>query len=204
MWRAHDDLSEFNFVEACHTALETSPTAVLAGTRVERERIGRDGSRKSRSIPFRLEAEATWIDRLGPNLRHLHQSWFYGLWRREPLTEVFHRIYSAYPYAWASDFLMLYSVLHRDGIVGTNDTAFHVRIVQKASQHASQAAPKDAEDLKRRRKQFFDICLADAEHAHVLTTTDRLRLRWHLDRFTSRRVGSRSRVLKLWAGGHRP
>ncbi len=116
---------------------------------------------------------------------------------------VFHRIYGAYPYAWASDFLMLYSVLIRDGIVGTDATTFRTRIVRKSSQHVSQAEPRDFRDLSVRRTRFRDICLAEANDRHV-DGIDRLRLFWAIDRFTSRRVGSRSKVIKLLAQSYRP
>jgi glycosyltransferase involved in cell wall biosynthesis len=183
MWRAHDDLSDLNFLEVCHATLLSSSSAFLAVGRVERERIALDGKSTLRTIPFRLETGGTWLRRFRNNLAHMHQSWFYGLWRRPELRDVFHRIYGAYPHPWASDFLTLYGVLVKDGIVGSNDTAFRVRLVRKASQHSTQAEPRAYATLAERRQAFRAICETEVSQL--------------IDRFASRCVASRTKLLKL-------
>lgn len=197
MWRAHDDLSSDDFIEKTAAILDGNEGLALAASRVVSEKIMPDGSiARTREIPFRLVRKSGRVANITANLGVMHQSWFYGLWRRAAIHDIWHRIYGAYPYAWASDFLMIYAALVGGGIGGTDGAVFRQRIFAKPSQHASQAAPRDAADLKTRRDLFAHLCRVEAGF-DALPTLDRLRLGLAIDRFTSDRVGSRQKLLKL-------
>ncbi|MEM1382241.1 MAG: glycosyltransferase family 2 protein [Pseudomonadota bacterium] len=199
LWRAHDDASDPEYLRTLLEALEAAPDAVLAAARIEQTRVGPDGAEKRRTVPFRL-ARGDGAGPLIHNMRAVHQSWFYGLWRHAAIREIWHRIYDAYPYAWASDFLMLFAALAQDGVTGSDRVAFRQRIVEKPSQHLSQAAPRDARDLAERRRRFAAICAEEVGLAER-PWLERVRLAAAIDRFTARRVGSRGRVAKLWMSG---
>lgn len=120
-WRAHDDLSDLNFIEVLLRLLETNPAACLAAPRVFATNA--DAS-KTRESPATHITGSTRLGRLREILRQSNPSWLYGLWHRDIITKIIHETFAAYPYAWASDHLMLFSPIIDEKIVTTNETTF--------------------------------------------------------------------------------
>ena len=200
LWRAHDDLSEPDFVERLVAVLDAEPNARLAASRVRSTRLSADGEvLKAREIPFRLPAATAHLSRLSETLELMHQSWLYGLWRRETAVEVWRRIYGAYPNAWASDLLMLFALAARDQIAGTDETVFVQRIVAKTGQHDSQRAATSAETMRKRRADFLTVCREEMISAGF-TEVDVRKAARMLERFASSRVYSRRKIWRARVG----
>ncbi len=82
MWRAHDDLSDANYVEALVGVLDGDPGLDLAvGNVVSRP----DDRAQPRLYPYRPPPAGQRIARVAHQLFASHASWIYGLWRRPAL-----------------------------------------------------------------------------------------------------------------------
>lgn len=194
LWRAHDDTASDDFIAETRALLMARPQAVLAATAVRQERIRPDGTLKTRAIPFRLAEGPPGSRGFAASLATMHQGWFYGLWRTAAVTAIWDRVWTAYPHAWASDFLMLLAALSEGGIAGTNRATFVQRLVAKPGRHASQTAPRGHAVLAARRAAFLAAARAECR-AETLPPLPRLRFALDLDLFASRRLCSRRRLL---------
>lgn len=197
LWRAHDDLSDTNYVSALVEKLTNNDLAVLSASRIRRLRV-RDGQIKdAREFPF---TPATYDDPLayfiGMAKNHMHQSWLYGLWDLAALQSYYRAVTDAFPHAWASDILILLHVLANQGVTGTDETTFTQRIVKKSSQDPQQAAPQTAQLLKDRRDGFRAVA-TDISCDLAKTAAEQRDLGKFIDFLVETRVGSRSKLLKL-------
>lgn len=195
LWRAHDDLSADNYLEVLKTLLDNNESANLASSKIISERLVGDQISKRRQIDFRCHYGEIPINDLPINLKYVHQSWFYGLWRSPAAKDTWHRIYNAYPHPWASDFLMLFTLLLRGEIVGSNHTHFQQRQVQKPFQHSTQRATLDASTMRIRRAEFYKICYEEAGLDNM-PLLKRLRFKQSLENFCTKRVYSKTKILK--------
>ncbi|HEX7776989.1 MAG TPA: glycosyltransferase family 2 protein [Parvibaculum sp.] len=121
LWRAHDDLSEANFIEVLHTLLLGTPNAELAAPIVITNDV--DGHETARShVP--VISGTGRIARIRQMLQQANSAWLYGLWKTSIIRQIIHETQRAYPFAWASDPLMLFPVILDQSIVCTGATAF--------------------------------------------------------------------------------
>lgn len=120
-WRAHDDLSDLNYIDVLHELLENNPHAYLAASRVFNTNT--DGS-ETFIFPVPDTRARTRIGRIRKMLFRAHPSWVYALWRREAITKIIHETHEMYPFPWASDHLMLFSPIIDEAIVTTDETTF--------------------------------------------------------------------------------
>jgi glycosyltransferase involved in cell wall biosynthesis len=197
LWRAHDDLSDPNYVSALVAAIIENERAVLSASRIRRQRV-RDGQIKDeRDYPY---SPALYGDPLsyfiGMAKNHMHQSWLYGLWDLTELRRYYRAVTEAFPHAWASDILILLHALARQGVTGTDRTTFTQRIVKKSSQDPQQAAPPTAELLKARREGFRTVAM-DIANGLASTRAEERELEKFIDYLVETRVGSRSKLLRL-------
>jgi len=155
MWRAHDDTSDLNYIEALVSLLLEHPERDIAVPRVVS--AFPDGRIKRVLTVSRLIGKGTEIDRLA-QLFLTHESWFYGLYRREALTPIFREVIADYPYNWGMDNLTLF-VLGFDGkIIGSNATTLYQYL--RYTNPARRAATLD---YKIERGRLF----AAFAHRHV-------------------------------------
>lgn len=200
LWRAHDDLSSSDYIEALVAVLDAVPEAQLVASRVRSTRLSPEGVvLKSREIAFQMSSATMRLQRLKETLDLMHQSWLYGLWRREAAVETWRRIYRAYPHAWASDFLMLFGLAARDQIVGTDNALFIQRIMIKAAQHDTQKAATTATTMYTRRADFITLCQSEMRAAGF-TDAELRQAEPVLERFASARVYSRSKIWRARLG----
>jgi glycosyltransferase involved in cell wall biosynthesis len=147
MWRAHDDTSDLNYIETLLTLLLEHPERDVAVPRVVSSFP--DGRIKRVCNVSRLIGKGTEIDRLA-QLFLTHESWIYGLHRREVLTPILHEIIADYPYNWGMDNLALF-VLGFDGkIIGSNATTFY-----QYRRQPNPAMRRATLEYKIERGQFF-------------------------------------------------
>lgn len=197
LWRAHDDLCNADYLRKLVQALNENPTAVLSAPRVHRQRIRHKTLVNERTVAFKHSPCSRAFDRFAQDARiNMHQGWFYGVWRREAIARIYHHVVAQFPYAWASDVLILLGALASGDVTGSDEAVFIQRIVKKSTQDQAQAAPRKAEILYDQRRLFKQIT-----YEYVLPLTngprDVLALHWLIDRLTSKRVGSRSKLMSL-------
>ncbi|MDX5362184.1 MAG: glycosyltransferase family 2 protein, partial [Alphaproteobacteria bacterium] len=128
MWRAYDDLSSDDYVARLAAVLDRDPRLGLAVGRVE-ARETRRGVERVRVTPYRAPTGSWRPLSIARGMRAAHQSWFYGLWRREAAIEVFDAVWAAYPHAWGSDHLTLDFLALEQRIGGDDAAVFVQRII---------------------------------------------------------------------------
>jgi glycosyltransferase involved in cell wall biosynthesis len=175
MLRAHDDLSDTNFLEEL-VPLIARPGVRLAVSNIRSSRM--DGS-KQRFFPApdpgRPDSPIDAIRRL---LRS-HQSWVYGIWHRETLVREFTAASAALQSDWASDHLTLFPLLIDGAVATTSSTTFIQRIKMPQSRPGARPRARAAE-MTRLRAAFLARCLA------ILDERELPQLHCALFRMTSR------------------
>jgi glycosyltransferase involved in cell wall biosynthesis len=127
LWRAHDDLSAPNYLEALAAVLDQRRETVLAAPDVVRDPSpGTTG----RAFPYRPRDDGTRLQRLYDQMFRNSAGWVYGMWRTEDCIAVTNRVHSAYPDNWGFDHLMIFACALQDGVRGTHQTTFHQRIIR--------------------------------------------------------------------------
>jgi glycosyltransferase involved in cell wall biosynthesis len=127
LWRAHDDLSAPNYLDALAAVLDRRPETVLAAPNVVRDPSpGTTG----RSFPYRPRDDGTRLQRLYDQMFRNSACWYYGMWRHAACVTITKRIYATYPDPWGGDHLAIFACALQDGIRGTHETTFHQRIIR--------------------------------------------------------------------------
>ncbi|THD47998.1 MAG: glycosyltransferase family 2 protein [Bradyrhizobium sp.] len=130
MWRADDDLSADNYVEALVRLATNSPGCKLAASTVLSCDL--DGGRRRLNRPPAIRDPASVSGRMRM-LFGYHYGWFYGLWDRETILNVYLPICANFPFAFAADQLTLYGPII-DGIVRTTE---ETEFIQRARRTAA-------------------------------------------------------------------
>jgi hypothetical protein len=192
MWRAYDDLSSDNYVSVLARVLDTDPSLALAVGRVRtlKDRRGRQIERHHR---FRRWGGLWRPLSIALALRGAHQSWFYGLWRREALTAVFDRVWAAYPHGWASDHLTLDFMTLEGRIGGDNSATFIQRIVTPPGR-TGPVVPAPIDTLVAMRRAYRRVGIEQMASLDF-GPLERLLLTLALDQQAGLRVARRG---KLW------
>lgn len=123
MWRADDDLTVPNYLEVLIRALDENPAAILAGSHIFTHKVGPNIT-ISRPFPQRLADPVA--DRLNM-IRNGHTSWIYGLCRRAAFQPAYDAVLGLLSQNWGSDYLLLFQLIMRGQIVGSNATQFTQR-----------------------------------------------------------------------------
>ena len=176
MWRAHDDTSSDNFVEALVASIQKHPTAALAAPNVLTRK--RNKADRSRNFPTGKTQPLGW--------RSMYQAragWMYGLFRTDFAQAAIARVLNHYPHVHAWDMLMLLDVLLHGGATGTNDTTFVHDLDRPKGHH-----PKTSRETHRlRAKDFSSAASQLANHAEI-TGISRLIFNTMLPLYIEKRV----------------
>ncbi len=142
LWRAADDLSDPNYIEALHRVLEAHPDKQLAVGRVVETFQGRVV--KERDIAPRLDGLGLMFD--------AHAAAIYGLFRTPAIAQVMAQIddrYGLTPWGW--DFVALLPFFLDETVVATDATRFEFVV---------RGAPRPAGTLRPPRQEAdFDTML---------------------------------------------
>ena len=191
MWRADDDLCDANCVEKL-MAMIVQPGIKLAACRIRSVRLD-SGRERLTEVPLMGRP-----DSLADTARRLfrsHQSWFYGLWRREVLMAEFAAAWAAYPHLWGSDHLTLFPLLIDGSVAATNSTTFIQRI--KTARPTSLPPQRPGLELMTGlRREFLQRCNGVLD-ARQMPFWRRRILGLMLIPYTSKRVYSLVKILKL-------
>jgi len=130
LWRADDDLSSLNYVEALANTLDENRTADLAVAP-----ILRTSPAGKRLVPLPPIDDSDKISKIMTLLEDCHPAWIYGMWRRGRATEDFSRLGDRYPYLWAADHIQMLPTLLRGAVAFAEDPAaeFQQNIVRDAT-----------------------------------------------------------------------
>ncbi|MGD0763533.1 MAG: glycosyltransferase family 2 protein [Roseiarcus sp.] len=115
LWRADDDLSADDYVETLYRLTTESPGCKLAASTILSHDL--DGGRRRLTPPPEIRDPATVSGRVRM-LLGCHPSWLYGLWDRETIVNAYLAVCANFPFAFASDHLLLYGPII-DGVVRT-------------------------------------------------------------------------------------
>jgi glycosyltransferase involved in cell wall biosynthesis len=124
MWRADDDLSDDNYVQALYALATSSPGCTLAAA----TGVLTDWDLTPQRVvepPANLDPAS-----LGGRIRGLLASgppWYYGLWDRETLRAALLGVLENFPYPYASDHLTLYGPIIDGGLRTTSVTRIIMR-----------------------------------------------------------------------------
>jgi glycosyltransferase involved in cell wall biosynthesis len=128
MWRAHDDLSSTNYIEALAQTLDNAPRYNLAVGTTHMHRTARDV--RIDAPPRITEACQSKLDIMRIALQ-LRAAWIYGLFRRDALLDAFDRIHTHYNHVWGFDNAVLLYFLLQGDIAGNAEALFEQHLVAK-------------------------------------------------------------------------
>jgi len=181
MWRAYDDVSSLNYVEGLVAALDAHPGAMLAAPTVETLRT-HSGKLRVRSPPAPEEGPDSPLVRKRWMLRRLQAGWVYGLYRRQFLVDTYGYITREYHHAWAGDYLMLATFVHRGEIVGAPDTRLTLQLTGAPKEYDSSALTHERIALARNFWQVLEKLLAEQRLTVYQRLLARLAHVWLLQR----------------------
>lgn len=170
-WRAHDDLSSLDFLEKLYAALEANPQAGLALGRIA---SSTDGG----ALDFSCEIPSLTgrpMEDIRRQLRRSNGCALYGLWRTETVRPLFREVVNDYVAAWASDHLLLSSVLLKRSFVLVPDTTFIQRNFTSAVKSYSRP---DLATMRKLRRIYYRIVRRHINQMD-LSPADRLRVRYY-------------------------
>lgn len=194
MWRAFDDLSTPNFIEALVAVHEAQPGIVLAAPGI----LQRFGPAKGdRSLPYFAPPHVPRILVVLQRMRVMQAGWFYGLWRQDAAEIATEAVYASFPDGWAADYLALFHAALNGQIAGTNDCAFHQQVLAEVRGYMPRPKPTYAQMVDRNRR-FSATAHALLDGAD-LTEAERAVLRAYLPVFTNRCSHRAKRVLQAAA-----
>ena len=193
MWRAHDDLSDANYVEALAGCFDRDPGIRLAvGTIVSRP----DDRPRPRTIRYRPPPGGPRVLGIARQLFASHASWIYGLWDRATLARTQDRVHAAFPHPWGWDHLALLPQILDGRIAGTAETSFVQRILRAGRTRAERQARRPGlAEMRALRGEFARAVRAEVD-ARDFSTAERAVLDALIPAWIDRRAYSRSRMLR--------
>ena len=196
LWRAHDDLSDANYIAELVTLLDGAPRAQLAVGRIA-----------SRGMDCTLREEVDFIQRrpwdsdLIYAIRLLfgaHPSFIYGLFRREAAGESLRRVIRTFGHVRAWDIVAVFPFLVSRRIVGTDRTTFVQRLPVR-QQGPRGRTFRDPDTMAKLRRDWVAYCVAYLPELEP-NPVARFVLRLAVDL----RVGYRRKILsaryRVWRG----
>jgi glycosyltransferase involved in cell wall biosynthesis len=191
LWRAHDDLSSVDYIEKLLAGLKRKPGAKLATGTIEH--IRRAGSRTEVYVP-KMPARSLPVIEIVQLMFRSHAGWYYGLWETETLRTLVHRVWTEFPYAWASDHLTLYPLLLDRAVAAVPETSFIQRVVVK--EYTPKKGHRPSLELVKKLRAIFSKSCADFLAERDFDVVTRLVLNAAIWPYTGKRVYKARRVAK--------
>ena len=193
MWRAHDDLSDPNYVGALAGLLDRDPAIDLAvGNVVSRP----DHRARPRLYPWRPPPAGPRIARVVHGLFASHASWIYGLWRRPALAREQARVDAVYTHPWGGDHLTVLPLILDGRIGGTQLTGFTQRIIRAGTTRAERQAGRPGINFMRElRAEFAAVAWAEIDR-RPFSPLERAVLAAVMPRYIDRRAYPRAKLTR--------
>ncbi len=160
MWRAPDDRADVDLIQRLYRALEASPNKDLAVARIVSHDL--DG-RCARVYECPDVGEGASFSTRRKLLFESHPSWYYCLFRREPLLQRTETVVARYGHEWAADHLTLFPFLFDNRVVCVPETTFHQlmkRVLPPGKRHHPRAK-LDLALMQTLRRRFWTVLAAD-------------------------------------------
>ncbi len=148
LWRAHDDLSDDDFLEVLHDVAARAPGCDLAVATVVSCDL--DGGRRKVAKPPLVADPGSLVGRLRM-LFGSHPAWFYGLWRTQRIQEIYRDLFARYPFPYAADHAALYGPIIDGAVRATTATRFIQRSRRMATTPRRQTRTPFSLMLESRR-----------------------------------------------------
>lgn len=197
MWRAHDDLSSPDYIEKLLAGLKRNPGAKLATGTIEHVRRA---GRKTEILVPRLPPRSLPAIEIVQLMFRSHAGWYYGLWETATLRTLVHRIWTEFPYAWASDHLTLYPLLLDRAVAAVPETRFIQRVVVK--EYTPKKGEKPSLDHVKKLRAIFIKSCQDFLAERDFGATTRFILNAAIWPYTGKRVYKARRVFKRELAGY--
>ena len=187
LWRADDDLSADNYVEALVEALDAEPDADLAVSPCVSEFPGRLDKIAAPELPPAGTVACAQV-----LLRNAQPTWIYGMWRRQALLRNVRVLAGNYNYVWASDHALMLPTYVTGRVTAVTTTHFHQRFLGNASYGL---VPREQLRARAQYAAFAEKVLAEFADAQRIAEL-RSALKVHIDRNVGRVLKLRRRMLK--------
>lgn len=194
MWRAFDDLSTPNFIEALVGVHLAQPNIALAVPAITR-RFGL--AKPDRVMPYLVPHSDQRVSFLLYQLRRMQAGWFYGLWQLEAAAMATDTVYAHFPDAWGADYLALLHAAIHGGIAGTNECTFFQQVLAEVRGYIPRPRATFGQMIERNRRfsTTSRLLLEDAD----LSPLERVVLRAYVPLFTNRCCHRAKRVFQAAA-----
>lgn len=156
MWRACDDRSDNNYLEALVGLLDANPGKALAVGDIVSSDL--DGS-NARTFVFPNYAGGPTFANRTRLILGARAAWIYGLYRREVLAEWMNAAVRDYGVAWGFDHIVLLSYWFDDLVVGTRATTFRQikKRIKNAGAPRKPRGPAELDEMIGLRQKFFAV-----------------------------------------------
>jgi glycosyltransferase involved in cell wall biosynthesis len=149
MWRAADDISDLNYIETLLALLQNHPERDLAAPRIVNAFA--DGRV---SVDHRVSSSIERGGAMGRLAQTFlcHPGWYYGLYRRQAIVEVWPRVMNEFPYLQAADVAALFAFSFERKIIGTNETTLYGLLrYPRPRKNITQRLDQDEKKIERAR-----------------------------------------------------
>ena len=187
-WRACDDLSGDDYADRLIAVLEAHPEKQMAaGSVVQVNETGEEGVRLAPADDPKLQ---NWFQARAWRSHNIAYSWFYAVYRREPLVQEFTDIMNRYDLVWGIDPVLLWRFVLQDGIATDPEAVFY-QLVKPES--ANRYQPKSGLDYFRQFRAIYKTSAAAIKEGGFL---DRIKLRLLLVGYAHRHGGRLDRAVQ--------
>lgn len=187
-FRAADDYSSPNYLEAMVNALQTHDNCALAVSPVTY--VARDGSvvepTKDSFMAYQNEKKHRYRRPKFPG------SWFYGLYRTNRAGAYLLNGFKLFPYPWGMDRLVVYKMIADLGVVLVPEAMFFCQVESGSELIYKAKSPTDA---LRRRWRYYSACMDMDLHKNTHGFLDAVNSRRHAWKLAGRHTGTRIRQI---------
>ena len=170
-WRADDDLSSPDYLEKLHEALEASPHADLAVGRIATS-VNGEAPDFARQIPHLTGRPMEDIRR---QLSRPNACALYGVWRTDAVRPLFSEVVNEYQAAWASDHLLISSILLKRSFVLVPEVTFIQRYFTTVEKSYSRP---DMSTMRKLRRIYYRIVSRHIDEMEF-SPMERLRVKYY-------------------------
>ena len=170
-WRAYDDLSSPDYLEKLHEALEANPHADLAVGRIATSMNGKapDFARQMPQLTGRP------MEDIRCQLSRTNGCALYGVWRTDVVRSLFSEVVNEYQAAWASDHLLISSILLKRSFVLVSEVTFIQRYF--TTMEKSYSRP-DMSTMRKLRRVYYRIVSRHIDEMEF-SPMERLRVKYY-------------------------
>lgn len=181
MWRAFDDLSTANYIEALVAVHDNEPNISLAVPKIK-QIFG--VSMRERHLNYHKAFNGPTVLKLLQRMLQMKAGWFYGLWRHDAASMAIDEVFSEFPDDWAADYLALFHAALHGGISGTNDCTFSHRLIPEVRDYIPRPKPCFDEMVDRNRR--YSLTCQKLLDGTGFSATEAMFIRTYIPFFTNR------------------